>query len=83
VNPVRHHRLRGALDAYADGELPATASDGFAAHLDECPTCRFDAELTRWIKRALRRADDRTPRQLGLRRFATDLAGHRSGRPRP
>lgn len=42
------------LDAFLDGELAPGESASFAAHLDQCPTCRVAVDEQQWIDGLLR-----------------------------
>lgn len=71
-----HRRMRRAVAAYLDGELPFHAIAAVEAHLDECWGCSGDAETLRLMKRSLRRLGERRPTDLAaerLRRWADGL----------
>jgi anti-sigma factor RsiW len=71
-----HSRMRRAIDAYLDSELPPHAVVAVEAHLDECWGCSGQAETARLMKRSLRRLRDRRPTELmvdRLRRWAEGL----------
>ena len=72
-----HRRTKRVLSAYVDGELDQAASGAVAAHLRECWGCSGDVEVTRMVKRSLRKLGDRDHDTLGtlrLRRFAAQLS---------
>jgi anti-sigma factor RsiW len=71
-----HGRMRRAVDAYLDGELPAARAVVVRVHLDECWGCSGHAETVRLMKRSLRRLAQRRPSDLAvarLRRWAEAL----------
>jgi anti-sigma factor RsiW len=76
IGPLRHHRLRHAVQAYLDGELPGEAGAEVARHLSICWNCSILAETLRLIKQSLRGPRDRTAQLLSerrLRQFAERL----------
>jgi anti-sigma factor RsiW len=73
--------MRRAVGAYLDGELPSPADAGVARHLAICWECNTLAETLRLMKRSLRQRRDQTTPSVAerrVRRFAEDLARHRS-----
>lgn len=44
------------LDRYLDGELPTELTGAVAAHLNQCPKCRAEADLERAIKDSVARS---------------------------
>jgi predicted anti-sigma-YlaC factor YlaD len=74
---LAHHRLRRAVDAYLDGELPPDVHAAVAHHLSMCWRCSIAAETLRLLKRALSQQSDRTSSVGGrrLRCFAEQLGG--------
>lgn len=74
---TRHLRLRGAVEAYADGELTGAHRLGVAAHVACCWACSGSLETVRLIKASLRDSPRRTPESLAsarIRRFVHRLA---------
>ncbi|NUR05208.1 MAG: hypothetical protein HOY79_54515, partial [Streptomyces sp.] len=84
---VGHMRLRGAVEAYVDGELAGRRRARVAAHVACCFSCSGYVQTLRLVKASLRRGPARAPASLtGARvhRFAdrlTRTAGAREGRP--
>jgi anti-sigma factor RsiW len=77
IRPLRHRRMRQAVEAYLDGELPAEARAEVARHLAVCWSCNTLADTLRLIKQSLRQRRHRTTPSLSERRlqlFATNLA---------
>jgi anti-sigma factor RsiW len=64
-----HIRMRRAVDAYLDGEVPPSRAAVVESHLDECWGCSGYAETLRLMKRSLRRRRDRRPTQLTVARL--------------
>ncbi len=52
---IDHLRYRRFVDAYVDGELHGALADRVARHVDTCPMCGPDAEVTVRIKHSLAR----------------------------
>jgi anti-sigma factor RsiW len=67
--PSAHSRMRRAVDAYVDGELPPARAAAVEAHLTDCWGCSGDAETLRLMKRSLRRLRHRGPSELTLARL--------------
>ena len=70
-----HGRMRRAVDAYLDGELPPARAVVVEVHLDECWGCSGYADAVRLMKRSLRRLAQRRPSDLAvarLRRWAEE-----------
>jgi anti-sigma factor RsiW len=59
-----HGRMRRAVDAYIDDELPPARAGAVAGHLDECWGCSGYADTVRLMKRSLRRLAHRRPNDL-------------------
>ena len=84
ISPWRHGRMRHAVEAYLDGELPGQAGAEVARHLTTCWDCNTLAETLRLIKQSLRHRRDRTTLMLSerrLRQIAANLAADRTSRP--
>jgi len=64
-----HRRMRRAVDAYLDGELPPTRAGAVEVHLDECWGCSGYADAVRLMKRSLRRLAQRRPSDLAVARL--------------
>ncbi|WP_103532730.1 zf-HC2 domain-containing protein [Streptomyces sp. SM11] len=82
---IRHVRLRGEVEAYADGELTGAHRMQVAAHVACCWACSGSLQLLRLIRASLRHSPQRTPPSLAsarVRRFAQDLSAP-TGRNRP
>ena len=47
---ISHLRLRRLLDAYVDRELEGVVAGRVARHVESCPRCAHDADLTMLIK---------------------------------
>ncbi|WP_374194641.1 anti-sigma factor [Streptomyces sp. ISL-63] len=74
---IRHLRLRGQVEAYADGELAGNRRVRVAAHIDRCWACSGTLHLLQLIKASLRDSPRRTPPSLAsarMRRFANGLS---------
>ena len=85
IGSWRHRRLRQAVEAYLDGELPAEAHAEVARHLSICWDCNTLAETLRLVKESLRHRRHRSGLLLSerrLRHFAENLAAERSVRRR-
>jgi anti-sigma factor RsiW len=67
--PTAHGRMRRAVDAYIDGELPPGRAVVVEVHLDECWGCSGYAESVRLVKRSLRRLAQRRPSDLAVARL--------------
>lgn len=65
---IDHLRYRRYVDAYVDGELHGSLAARVARHVDGCPMCGPDAEVTVRIKHSL-------ARRLSLPERAADLVG--------
>lgn len=73
---IRHLRLRGDLEAYADGELTGVHRMRVAAHIACCWACSGSLQMLQLIKASLRGSPRRTPASLAsvrMRRFAHRL----------
>ncbi len=73
---VRHVRLCGAVEAYADGELTGVHRMRVAAHVARCWACSGSLQTLRLIKASLRGSTRRTAASLAsvrMRRFAQRL----------
>ncbi|MEU2911962.1 hypothetical protein ACFYM3_13360 [Streptomyces massasporeus] len=73
---LRHVRLRGDVEAYADGQLTGVRRARVAAHVGACWACSGSLELLQLIKASLRGSPRRTPVTLAsarVRRFAHRL----------
>ncbi|GAA4934826.1 anti-sigma factor family protein [Streptomyces coeruleoprunus] len=57
----RHGRLRGAVEAYADGELTGAHRTRVAAHVAGCRACSGSLQTLRLIKASLRGGPGRMP----------------------
>ncbi|MEU3199384.1 zf-HC2 domain-containing protein [Streptomyces sp. NPDC006996] len=69
-------RLRGDVEAYADGQLTGAHRMRVAAHIACCWACSGTLQLLRLIKASLRHNPQRTPPSLAsarVRRFAHQL----------
>lgn len=69
-------RLRGAVEAYADGELTGVHRMRVAAHIACCWACSGSLQLLHLIKASLQGSPRRTPASLAgvrMRRFAQQL----------
>ncbi|MFH9071371.1 anti-sigma factor family protein [Streptomyces alboflavus] len=87
---VRHLRLRGSLEAYADGELTGARRAQLAAHVARCWVCSGSLQTLRLVKASLRTSPRRHPQSLGavrILRYAEQMAAvhhpqgaHRTGR---
>jgi anti-sigma factor RsiW len=64
-----HGRMRRAVDAYLDGELPPAWAAVVEAHLGECWGCSGHAETVWLMKRSLRRLRGRRPTLLAIARL--------------
>ncbi|MFE1734488.1 MULTISPECIES: zf-HC2 domain-containing protein [unclassified Streptomyces] len=74
---IRHLRLRGQVEAYADGELAGGRRVRMAAHIDRCWACSGTLQLLQLIKASLRNSSRRTPPSLAsarMRRLAKELS---------
>ncbi|MEV0961798.1 MULTISPECIES: zf-HC2 domain-containing protein [unclassified Streptomyces] len=81
---LRHLRLRGDVEAYADGELTGARRAEVAAHVARCWACSGSLQLLHLIKASLRRTPRRTPVSLPsvrLRRYAQRIAHPGPGGP--
>lgn len=82
---VRHLRLRGEVDAYADGQLTGAHRARVAAHIAGCWACSGTLLLLQLIKASLRDSPRRHPAPLAsarVRRFAHRLTRSAdTGRP--
>jgi anti-sigma factor RsiW len=77
IRVLAHWRMRRAVEAYLDGELPPQARAEVANHLSICWTCSTLAETLRLLKRALRQRSHRSTPSVAerrLQRLAEDLA---------
>ncbi|GAC1376246.1 MAG: hypothetical protein NVSMB4_04950 [Acidimicrobiales bacterium] len=75
--PLAHRRMRRAVEAYLDGELPADAGTEVAHHLAMCWECSTVADTLRLLKHALRRRRDHGMASMPvrrLRRYAETMA---------
>lgn len=82
---TRHLRLRGAVGAYADGELTGADRMRMAAHLARCWSCSGTLQTLKLIKASLRRSPGQAPVSLAsvrLRRYAVRLAAVPATSPR-
>ncbi|MBW5249351.1 zf-HC2 domain-containing protein [Streptomyces sp. P01-B04] len=73
----RHARLRGEVEAYADGQLTGAHRMRVAAHIACCWACSGRLQLLRLVKASLRASPHRTPPTLAsarVRRFARHLS---------
>ncbi|MFP3986564.1 zf-HC2 domain-containing protein [Streptomyces sp. E11-3] len=80
---VRHLRLRGDLEAYADGELTGARRTRMAAHLDRCWVCSGRLQTLRLVKASIRGHPHRAPASLSrarVDRYARQLADTRPPR---
>jgi anti-sigma factor RsiW len=66
---IAHGRMRRAVDAYLDGELPPARAVAVEVHLDQCWGCSGYAETVRLMKRSLRRLAQRRPDNLAVARL--------------
>ena len=64
-----HGRMRRAVDAYLDGELPPARAVAVEGHLDECWGCSGYADTVRLLKRSLQRLARRRPSDLAVARL--------------
>ena len=64
-----HGRMRRAVDAYLDGELPPARAVAIEGHLDECWGCSGYADTVRLVKRSLQRLARRRPSDLAVARL--------------
>jgi anti-sigma factor RsiW len=64
-----HDRMRRAIGAFLDGELPPARAAAVEVHLDDCWGCSGDAEALRLMKRSLQRLRHRRPSELTLARL--------------
>ena len=67
--PTAHRRMRRAVDAYVDRELPPSRAAVVELHLDECWGCSGYADTVRLMKRSLRRLAHRRPGDLAVARL--------------
>ncbi|MGR8009495.1 anti-sigma factor family protein [Streptomyces hypolithicus] len=73
---ITHMRLRGSVDAYADGELSAADRARVATHIARCWACNGYVQTLRLVKHSLRNGPKRAPISLAaarMRRFAGQL----------
>lgn len=73
---TRHLRLRGDVEAYADGELSDVHRIRMAAHIAGCWACSGSLQLLQLIKTSLQDSPRRTPASLAsarMRRYAHRL----------
>lgn len=75
MNPVRHHRLRSMLEAYADDELDPRDAALVRTHLRMCWWCSGEVQTHRLVRAALRRRREPCPSLpvTRLRRLADTL----------
>lgn len=74
---IRHLRLRGAVGAYADGELNCADRARMATHIACCWSCSGSLETLKLIKASVRGSQKRAPASLAsarLHRYAHQLA---------
>jgi hypothetical protein len=74
---VRHLRLRGAVGAYADGQLTGARHTRVAVHVACCWTCSGELLALRLIKASVHGHPHRAPISLAevrIRRFADHVA---------
>ncbi|MEV4920918.1 zf-HC2 domain-containing protein [Streptomyces tirandamycinicus] len=74
---LRHLRLRGDVEAYADGELTGARRAMVAGHIARCWACSGSLQLLQLVKASLRRTPGRAPVSLAsarLRRYAGRIA---------
>jgi anti-sigma factor RsiW len=71
-----HGRMRRAIDAYVDGELPPARAVTVEGHLDECWACSGYADTVQLMKRSLRRLAQRRPSHLAVARLRRWAEGH-------
>ncbi|MGW0821039.1 anti-sigma factor family protein [Streptomyces sp. NPDC002845] len=73
----RHLRLRGAVGAYADGQLTGARHTLVAAHVARCWACSGELLALRLMKASVRGSPHRAPTSLAevrIRRFADRMA---------
>ncbi|MGH9229928.1 MAG: zf-HC2 domain-containing protein [Acidimicrobiales bacterium] len=73
-----HGRMRRAVDAYLDGELPPARAVVVHVHLDECWGCSGYADTVRLMQRSLRRLGQRRPSDLAVARLRRWAQAHMS-----
>ena len=69
MHHTAHGRMRRAVDAYLDGELPPARAVVVEVHLDECWGCSGYADAVRLMKRSLRRLAQCRPSELAVARL--------------
>jgi len=67
-----NHINRPRLEAFLDGELGYAEARGIEAHLNQCDSCRREAEGLQRLITAVRRARTLDPRRAGLETFAEE-----------
>ncbi|MEV6055831.1 zf-HC2 domain-containing protein [Streptomyces sp. NPDC052107] len=75
---LRHLRLRGAVGAYADGQLTGARHTRVEAHVARCWACSGELLALRLMKASIRGYPNRAPTSLAefrIRRLAERIAG--------
>jgi anti-sigma factor RsiW len=73
---IAHGRMRRAIDAYVDGELPPAQAGVVEVHLDDCWGCSGYADTVRLMKRSLQRLAQRRPSDLAVARLRRWAEAH-------